>query len=390
MADDGGVMRGALERLVEGGDLDTDGARGVMDTIMDGRAGPAQIAAVLVALRMKGETVDEIHGMALSMREHATRVELPVDAVDTCGTGGDGSGTFNISTAAALVVAGAGCPVVKHGNRAASSRCGSADVLEVMGVAIALPPESVRRCVVEAGIGFMFARTYHPAMGHAASARGELGIRTVFNILGPLTNPARVRHQVVGTGDPMVAPLLAEVLRRLGHRHALVVTGPEGLDEIGLSGPTRCYEVSASGISEITLHPAAVGIEPAPLSALRGGSAEDNARRIHEVLAGAPGPPRDVVLLNAGAALVAADRAETLSEGMEMARESIDTGEAGRRLEALIALSREESGSAGGGGGPASAQPSRPRAAQGRLASPDTAAAAREVTSSAPEDGGPG
>lgn len=356
MGDDGGVMRGALQRLVEGADLDTVTARAVMDTIMDGGATPAQIGGVLVALRMKGETVDEVHGMAMSMRDHATPVELPMDAVDTCGTGGDGSGTFNISTAAALVVAGAGCPVVKHGNRAASSRCGSADVLEALGVAITLPPESVRRCVVEAGIGFMFARSYHPAMGHAASTRSELGIRTVFNILGPLTNPARVRHQVVGTGDLLLAPLLAEVLRRLGHRHALVVTGPEGLDEIGLSGPSRCYEVTDAGVTETTFHPAAVGIDPAPLSALRGGDAAENARQIREILAGAPGPRRDVVLLNAGAALIAADRVETLAEGLRLARESIDTGEAGRRLDTLIAVSRSEAGAPDLGAGATSGQ----------------------------------
>jgi len=342
MGYDGGVMRGALERLVEGDDLDAETARRVMDTIMDGLAVPAQIAAVLVALRMKGETVEEILGMARSMSDHATPVELPTDAVDTCGTGGDGSGTFNISTAAALVVAGTGCPVVKHGNRAASSRCGSADVLEALGVTIALPPSAVRRCVVEAGIGFMFARTYHPAMGNAAATRGELGIRTVFNILGPLTNPARVQHQVIGTGDLLLAPLLAEVLRRLGHRHALVVTGPEGLDEIGLSGPSRCYEVTGAGVTDTLLHPAAVGIEPAPLSALRGGDADENARLIRDILSGAGGPPRDVVLLNAGAALIAADRVGTLGEGLDQARQSIDSGEAGRRLQALIRISTEE------------------------------------------------
>src|SRR5438477_3029521 len=212
-----------------------------MDTIMDGGATPAQMAALLTALRVKGETVDELTGMVESMRDHATRVTLDGDAVDTCGTGGDGAATFNISTAAALVVAGAGCPVAKHGNRAASSRCGSADVLEALGVAIVLAPEGVSRCVAEAGIGFMFAPAFHPAMRHVAPVRRELGFRTVFNVLGPLANPARVRHQSIGVADVALAEEMAHVLQRLGHRRALVFSGPDGGDELGVGGVATGY-----------------------------------------------------------------------------------------------------------------------------------------------------
>src|SRR5438309_9151523 len=249
------LLRDALERIVGGENLDIRPAQGVMDRIMDGAATPAQMGAILAALRLKGETDDELAGMVMSMRDHATRVELGVDAVDTCGTGGDGSGTFNISTAAALVVAGAGCPVAKHGNRAASSRCGSADVLEALGMTIALSPSAVRRCVECAGIGFLFAPAFHPAMRHAAPVRRELGVRTVFNVLGPLANPARVRHQALGVGAPDLAARMAGVLHRLGHRRAIVFAGPGGLDELGLAGPAHCYEVTPAGVRDFELDP---------------------------------------------------------------------------------------------------------------------------------------
>jgi anthranilate phosphoribosyltransferase len=278
--------------------------------------------------------------MVSSMRAHATRVHLDVDAVDTCGTGGDSSGTFNISTAAAFVVAGAGCPVAKHGNRAASSRCGSADVLEALGVAIALPPGGVRRCVEEAGIGFLFAPAFHPAMRHAAPVRSELGIRTAFNILGPLANPARVRHQALGTGDPALAGLMAQVLQRLGHRRAIVFSGPEGIDELGLAGPAQCHEVSADGVRSFQLDPRSLDLPAAPLGALRGGDAQENAARIRSVLDGEPGPGRDVVVLNAAAALVAAERAADFAEGLEQARAAVDSGEARRCLDDLVRVSR--------------------------------------------------
>jgi anthranilate phosphoribosyltransferase len=333
------VLREALERLVRGEHLDAGTARSVMDRIMLGSATPAQIGAVLTALRIRGETVDELTGMVLSMRDHAVRVELAVDAVDTCGTGGDGSGTFNISTAAAFVVAGAGCPVAKHGNRAASSRCGSADVLEALGVVVAPGAEGVRRCVEEVGIGFLFAPAFHPAMRHAAAPRRELGIRTAFNVLGPLANPAFVPYQLLGVGDPGLAPTMAGVLRRLGHRHALVVAGPGGIDELGLTGVARCIEVSPDGLRHFEIDPAGLGLRPAPVEALRGGDAGDNAARLRSVLDGEAGAARDVVVLNAAAALWAAERVSELGEGLDRARESIDSGAARRCLDGLVAIS---------------------------------------------------
>jgi anthranilate phosphoribosyltransferase len=295
---------------------------------------------LLAALRTKGETVEELAGMVESMRDHATRVELGVEAVDTCGTGGDASGTFNISTAAAFVVAGAGCPVAKHGNRAASSRCGSADVLEALGVAIALPPEGVRRCIEEAGIGFLFAPAFHPAMRHAAQARSELGIRTAFNVLGPLANPARVRHQSLGTGDAQLAAMMAGVLHRLGHRRAIVFVGPDGMDELGLAGPAHCHEVTPDGVRDFELRPDALGLAAAPLSALAGGDAAANADCIRRVLDGQPGPARDVVTLNAAAALVAAERVPNFEAGLQQAGAAIDDGAARRALDGLVRVSQ--------------------------------------------------
>ncbi len=273
------------------------------------------------------------------MRDHATPVTLPMDAVDTCGTGGDGAHTFNISSAAALVTAGAGCPVAKHGNRAASSRCGSADVFEALGVAISLPPDGVLQCIEDAGIGFFFAPAYHPALRHAAQARRELGIRTVFNVLGPLANPARVRHQALGVGDAALAPIMAEVLRQLGLHRALVFTGPDGLDELGIAGPSQCYDVTPAGVSEFSLDPRELGFEPAPLSALLGGDASDNAARVCSILEGELGPARDVVVLNAAAAIVAAGAASNFPDAVERARESIDSGKAKACLTSLVAVS---------------------------------------------------
>ena len=340
MTDGDTLLRDALDRVVRGGDLDMATACAVMDRIMEGAATPVQIGAFLVALRTKGESVDELAGMVQSMREHATPVHLGVQAVDTCGTGGDGSGTFNISTAAALVVAGAGCPVAKHGNRAASSRCGSADVLEALGVAIALPPDGVRRCVEQAGIGFLYAPAFHPAMRHAAGVRSELGIRTAFNVLGPLANPARVRHQALGTGDAALADMMARVLHRLGHRRAIVFAGPDGMDELGLAGPAICHEVTADGVRTFELDPHALDLPHAPLTALAGGDAAANAARIRSILDGEPGPGRDVVVLNAAAALVAAERAPDFAEGLEQARAAIDSGSARRCLDDLVRVSQ--------------------------------------------------
>jgi len=333
------VLRDALETLVRGDHLDLDTARAVMDRVMEGSASPAQIGAILAALRIRGESVEELTGMVMSMRDHAVRVELGVDAVDTCGTGGDASGTFNISTAAALVVAGAGVPVAKHGNRAASSRCGSADVLEELGVAVALGADGVRRCVEEVGIGFLFAPAFHPAMRHAAAPRRELGIRTAFNVLGPMANPARVPYQSLGVGDAALAAKMAGVLRGLGHRHALVFAGPGGIDELGLSGAARCIEVTPGGLRDFELDPAALGLRPAPVAALAGGDVARNAALLRGVLDGATGPARDVVLLNAAAALWAAERVGDMGEGLERARESIDGGAASRCLAGLVAVS---------------------------------------------------
>jgi anthranilate phosphoribosyltransferase len=334
------VMRGALETIVGGGCLDVATARAVMDLVMDGSATSAQIGGVLAALRTRGETGDELAGMVMSMRDHATQVDLAPGAVDTCGTGGDGSNTFNISTAAAVVAAAAGCRVAKHGNRAQSSRCGSADVLEELGVHVALDAAGVRRCVDEARIGFIYAPAFHPAMRHAAAVRRELGIRTVFNVLGPLANPARVRHQALGVAGNAPAAVMADVLQRLGHRHALVFTGPGGIDELSLDGVNRGYEVTESGIRDLEIDPQALGLRAASRQALAGGDAATNAKLILAVLDGDSGAARDVVLLNGAAALVAADVAPDMSEGIERCAAAIDSGEARETLRTLAAVSQ--------------------------------------------------
>ncbi len=333
-------MRGALETIVAGGCLDVATARAVMDQVMEGSATPAQVGGLLAALRTRGETVDELAGMVMSMRDHATRIELSPGAVDTCGTGGDGSNTFNISTAAALVAAAAGCRVAKHGNRAQSSRCGSADVLEQLGVRVVLDAAGVRRCVDEAGIGFIFAPAFHPAMRHAAAVRRELGIRTVFNVLGPLANPARVRHQALGVAGNAPVEAMARVLQLLGHQHALVFTGPGGIDELGLDGVTRGFEVTESGVSELEVDPQALGLRSAPHAELAGGDAATNAAMIRAVLDGEIGPPRDVVVLNGAAALVAADVVSSLAEGVERCAAAIDSGAARDTLGTLVTVSQ--------------------------------------------------
>jgi anthranilate phosphoribosyltransferase len=335
-----GLMRAALDSIVRGESLDVGTARAVMDVVMDGSATPAQIGALLAALRTKGESVDELTGMVMSMRDHATVVDLDPGAVDTCGTGGDNSNTFNISTAAALVAAGAGCRVAKHGNRAQSSRCGSADVLEELGVRVPVDAAGVRRCVEEAGIGFIFAPAFHPAMRHAAAVRRELGIRTVFNILGPLANPARVRHQSLGVAGNAPLAAMAGVLHQLGHVHALVFSGPDGMDELGLDGVAHGHEVTAGGVRDIEIDPQSLGLRAAPSRAFAGGDATTNARVIVAVLDGEQGPARDVVLLNAAAAIVAADAAEGMADGIEQARAAIDSGAARETLRRLVATSQ--------------------------------------------------
>ena len=332
------MIREAIDAIVNHGrSLSEDEAADVMRDIMSGEATPAQIGAFLVALRAKGETVDEITGMARVMREHALAVPTAglSGLVDTCGTGGDASGTFNVSTAAAFVVAGAGGRVAKHGNRAMTSACGSADVLEALGVKIDLNPEQVAQCIRDVGIGFMFAQTFHPAMKHVAGPRREIGIRTVFNILGPLTNPAGAAHQLLGVARPELAPLLAEALGRLGVRHALVVHGHGGLDELSLSGPSTVHELRDGALREYNISPKEVGLAEAPNEAARGGNPEENAAALRAVLDGDTGPLRDITLLNAAAALVAADLASELKEGVRLAARAVDSGAARDKLAAF-------------------------------------------------------
>jgi anthranilate phosphoribosyltransferase len=330
-------IREALEALVnERRHLTEDEAAAAMREIMTGEAIPAQVAAYLVALRMKGETVDEVTGMAREMREHSLHVQADGPLLDTCGTGGDASGTINVSTTAAFVAAGAGARIAKHGNRAMSSACGSADVLEALGARIDLAPEQVARCIDDSGFGFMFAQAFHPAMKYVAPVRRELGIRTVFNILGPLTNPAGATAQVIGVPRPELAPLLAESLGRLGVSHALVVHGDGGVDELALSGPSEVHELSAGSVRSYTITPDELGLPSTPPEAVRGGTAEENAATLRATLAGERGATRDIVVLNAAAALVAADIAPDLWDGLARATESIDSGAAKERLESFI------------------------------------------------------
>jgi anthranilate phosphoribosyltransferase len=333
--------REAIDLIVSHGrDLSEDDSAGVMRDIMSGEATPAQIGAFLVALRLKGETVDEITGMARVMREHSLHVEPSEAVVDTCGTGGDASGTFNVSTAAAFVAAAGGARVAKHGNRAMTSACGSADVLEALGAKIDLTPEQVARCIDETGIGFMFAQAFHPAMKHVAGPRREIGVRTVFNVLGPLTNPAGARHQLLGVARQELAGPMAEVLGRLGSSHALVVHGYGGLDELSLAGPSTVQELRDGSVREYTVSAGDVGLSSAPNEAVRGGSPEENAAALRAVLEGEAGPLRDITLLNAAAALVAADVTADLRDGVRLAAEAIDSGAARARLDAFVELSR--------------------------------------------------
>lgn len=328
-------------RLLQGEDLSAADAEAAMTAIMSGEASPVQIAGFLVALRAKGETDTEVTGLVRTMRRFAVPVPVTAPTVDTCGTGGDRSGTFNISTVAAVVAAGAGARVAKHGNRAASGRCGSADLLEAWGVAISLPPEAVARCIDEVGIGFCFAQAYHPAMRHVMPARRELGVRTVFNFLGPLTNPAGAEHQTIGVSDAVMAEHMARVLAALGARHALVFHGVDGLDELTITGPSRVWEVRDGAVDSYELDPTTLGIPIADAADLIGGEVETNRAMADAVLEGKPGPTRDVVLLGAAAALYAADRVNSLEMGLQAAVESIDTGAARRTLDRWVALSQQ-------------------------------------------------
>ena len=334
------MIQDAIQMLVDGESLSADQASAVMNEIMTGEATPAQVGSFLTALRMKGETVDEIAGMARVMREKSLHVSVDGPVVDTCGTGGDGSGSFNISTTAAFVVAGAGVTVAKHGNRAMSGSTGSADVLESLGVKIALSPESVARCLNEVGFGFMFAQGYHPSMRFVAGPRREIGIRTVFNILGPLTNPAGADRQVIGIADPSMADRMARVLGQLGSRKALVVHGSDGMDEITITGPSTVWQLENGEVTEFEVSPGDLGLSISSADSIQATSAEHSARIVRSVLAGESGPARDVVLLNAAAALVAADRSDSLAAGVELAARSIDSGDAQAKLNAVVELSQ--------------------------------------------------
>ena len=338
----------AIEQLLQGTPLRREQARNVMDQVMAGEATSVQIAGLLIALRAKGETVEEMTGFVESMRAHATPLDLPSGAIDTCGTGGDRAGTFNISTAAAFVAAGAGIPVAKHGNRAASSRCGSADVLEALGVDITLDAAGVRRCIDVAGMGFCFAPTFHPAMRHAGPARRELGVRTVFNVLGPLANPGRVRRQALGVGAAPLAPLMVRVLKDLGHDRALVFYGEDGLDELTTTGGSRVFQLKDGNVSEYELDPQGLGLSRARTEDLQGGNPSENADLLRQVLNGAEGPRREVVLLNAAAAVLVAGRAEEWPQALAVARESLDSGRARQVLDRLVETSKTSSPSAGG------------------------------------------
>jgi anthranilate phosphoribosyltransferase len=337
------MIQNALQQLLDGRDLSRDEARGVMDTIMSGDATPAQIGGFLVALRVKGETADEIAGCAEAMREHALQVRpRRDDLVDTAGTGGDGANTYNISTAAALVAAAAGAGVAKHCNRAASSTTGAADVLEALGFELELPPERIERSIDELGFGFLFAQAHHPAMKHAGPVRRELATRTVFNVLGPLTNPAGARAQLVGVYSPSIVRTIAEALVRLGARRAYVVHGAGGIDELSPAGPNLVCEVEDGRVREYELDPLDLGIERCDSGELRGGDPQHNADALRHVFAGGDGGHRSAVLLNAAGAIAAAGRAADLREGLELARAAVDSGAAAERLEQLIAFTKSE------------------------------------------------
>lgn len=332
-------MQTAIRTVTERRDLTSREMHDVMRTIMTGEATPAQIGGFLIGLRMKGETVDEIAAAARVMRDLATQVDVSTEhLVDTCGTGGDGAGTFNISTTAAFVVAAAGGQVAKHGNRSVSSRSGSADVLEAAGVNLAISAGQVADCIREAGVGFMFAPQHHGAMKHAIGPRREMGVRTLFNLLGPLTNPAGAPHQVLGVFSDVWLEPLAEVLGRLGSTHVLVVHAEDGLDEISIGAATRIAELKNSRISSYTITPEEFGLTRADIGLLAVDNAEQSLSMMLQVLDGHAGPARDIVVLNAGAAIYAADLSATLAEGVTRATEALDSGEARKRLDRLVEL----------------------------------------------------
>ncbi len=339
------MFRELIEKLLRQEDLTTDEAAGAMAAIMRGEAAPAQIAGLLIGLSLKGERPSELVGFARAMRQEAVKLSQSAgDVFDTCGTGGDRAGSFNISTAAAIVLAASGVRVAKHGNRSVSSKCGSADVLEALGVQISAPPGVVERCLHETGIAFFFAPTFHPAMRHAGQARRDLGVRTAFNLLGPLTNPASPRRQIVGVPRPELTELLARALLLLGAERAWVVHGADGLDELSTTGYTKVSECRDGSVQTFYVHPSEYGLGKASLDTLLGGDAQINAAIIRAVLDGFAGPARDVVLLNAGAGLFIASRAASVREGIARAADAIDSGRAKQLLHQLVAVSQSSAG----------------------------------------------
>jgi anthranilate phosphoribosyltransferase len=338
------MIREAIRKVVEGGNLTQAEAVAAMTEIMDGEATPAQVASFITALRMKGETVEEITGFVKVMREKSVKVRpQAADLLDTCGTGGDKLNTFNISTTATFVIVGAGVTVAKHGNRAASSSCGSADVLEALGVNFNLDAERVAACIDKAGLGFMFAPAMHPAMKHAIGPRKEIGIRTIFNLLGPMTNPAGAKRQVIGVFSPAITEVMANVLKSLGTQRAMIFHGMAGLDEISTLGETRISELKDGEVRTYSLQPSDVGLEATSAESLAAGTGSivDNVRALLAVLDGEKGPRRDIVLLNAAAALVVAEKALDLRNGIEIAGESIDSGAAMNALERFKSVTQE-------------------------------------------------
>ena len=330
----------ALNKIVEGGSLDAAEAERVMASVMAGEVSPARLAALLTALRMKGESDDEILGFARAMRAAAVPVAAPPDAIDTCGTGGDASNSFNISTGSAIVAAAAGVTVAKHGNRSASSRCGSADVLEALGVKIAVTAEQAEQCLKRVGIAFLFAPAFHPAMRHAGPTRGEIGIRTVFNILGPLSSPARVKRQALGVASADLAPRMAAILGGLGCERALVFHGSDGIDEITLAGPTTVHDLRGGAVTSHEVTPEGLGLTGAPSDALVGGGPEENAAILRSLFAGETGPKRDALLANVAAGLVVAGKADDLSAGIRLAAEVIDSGAAAAKVGEFAAFTQ--------------------------------------------------
>src|SRR5712664_1928835 len=332
-------LKSIIGKVATGATLSRDEAASAFNSMMSGEATPSQMGGLLMAMRVRGETVDEITGAVSAMRSKMLRVDAPPDAIDVVGTGGDSSGSYNISTCAAFIVAGAGVPVAKHGNRALSSRSGAADVLTALGVKIDIPPETISACIKTAGIGFMFAPAHHPAMKHVGPTRVELGTRTIFNLLGPLSNPAGVKRQMVGVFSRQWVEPLAHVLNNLGSESVWVVHGSDGLDEITTAGPTHVAALENGAVRTFEITPEEMGLQRVKSEALRGGEAKENAQALVDVLKGKQGAFRDVAVLNAAAALVVAARAKDLKQALALAQTSIDSGEAASRLQQLVAIS---------------------------------------------------